>query len=91
VSDWKQQITVRHWLNLETFILCVEDVALVRKVNLTRMDPFTHGMSEKTMLVPGLEIVCGGKITEIDYLEETHRDQVYDAIWAEIAKMGAGK
>jgi len=88
VTDQWKVCPGKRWMNCETFMLCLEDVSLLRKVNLTRMDPFTDGMSQKTLLVPGLEIVCGGKITEIDYLEEQHRDQVYDAIWAALKGEG---
>ena len=86
MSDWKMQTASRHWLNLETFILCVEDVALLKKVNMWREQP---GLNDSNVLLPGLEIILSsGESVEIDYVKEDHRDQVFNTIWEEIAKMG---
>ena len=82
--------TVRHWLNLETFILCLDDVSVIKKVNLRRLVPEGDSGATSSDTIPGLEIHLKGGIEgiEIDYLKADHRDQVYNAIWVEIGKMG---
>lgn len=83
-----------HYLEMETFLLCINDVSLVRKVNLERYVPETGlpspEVSQANVLrwLPGLEITlrAGAKI-EVDYLRETHRDQVYTAIWSMVKEI----
>ena len=88
MSDWRTG-TVRHWINLETFILCVDEVDVIKKVNLRR--GIGVGINDPPQLLPGLELrMRAGDLVEIDYLKEDHRDQVFNAIWEEIVKMGKG-
>ena len=66
MSDWKMG-TTRHWLNMETFILCVEEVACIRKVNLNRLVPETTGAVSSDW-IPALSITTtGGEIVEREY------------------------
>ncbi len=82
-GEWK--VASRRWINCETFIVCIDDLVAVRKVNLERAVSI-----EKNQTLPGLELTFRDDFEplEIDYLEESHRDQVFDAIWGEIKKMG---
>ena len=78
MSDSGWQSISRKWVNCETFMVCVDDVQAVKKVNLDRSVSV-----EENRLLPGLEVLLSnGEPMEVDYLEEAHRDQVYDAIWA---------
>ena len=86
---WESEVGKR-WLNCETFMVCLDEVAAVRRTNYLRRSvplqalPVGEGNTGKDAVLPGLEIVLAGReeVIEIDYLEEAHRDQVYDAIWA---------
>ena len=83
-GEWT--VSGRTWINCETFMVCLEDVLVVRKVNLDR----SISVSENRLL-PGIELTFQGsevETIEIDYIEEAHRDQVYDAIWAALKGKG---
>lgn len=71
--------TGKRWMNCETFVVGIDDLLVIRKVNLDRAISV-----EDNRLLPGLEFTFqgSGEPLGIDYLEESHRNQVYDAIWA---------
>jgi len=84
---------MEHWLNLETAAVCIDAIGGLRKANLERTvgDPMGLGLSSgEVKLTHGIVIHfrAGGGM-ELDYDEESHRDQVYNAIWKEI-KEGSG-
>lgn len=89
MPDYHANTYFRHWMNLETFMVCLDEVRSVRKVNVERYRPDLG--REKAGIVPGLEIrFVSGTPVEIDYVKEEHRDQAYGAIWEGIKKMGEG-
>ena len=78
----------RFYLEMETFLLCINDVSLVRKVRLERTITNEKGR-DRVALCPGLEITLkSGECVEIDYAPgSTHREQVYTAIWTAIKEL----
>ena len=76
-----EQVT---WLNLGTVQVRMDLVALIKKVNVERLASGESGERVAVML-EGIEIhLINHAIVEMDYLVPGQRDQVYDALWAEI-------
>ena len=72
------------WLNLGNIQVRMDLVALIKKVNVDRLVEGPDG-ERLPALAEAIEIhLLNRTIVEIDYLLPGQRDQVYDAMWAEI-------
>jgi len=72
------------WLNLGTIQVRMDLVALIKKVNVDRLVAGPNG-ERLQALAEAIEIhLLNHTIVEVDYLVPGQRDQVYDAMWAEI-------
>lgn len=73
------------WLNLETSVVCIDAIAGMRKARLGRVIEHPLTKDQQTVLMHGILVhFKGGGGMELDYEDESHRDQVYDVIWSEI-------
>ena len=72
------------WLNLGTIQVRMDRVMLIKKVDVERLVSGPKGEKIPTLL-QGIEIhLTNNTLVETDYLLPGQRDQVYDAMWAEI-------